>query len=372
MIGNTNAIRKVYRQPESEYYGVEWGRVASPVWTRVGAAEGFSDPVPYILGMSAGDYSSPFDNIYPWSGMVRVTDPEAGELVKIPKFYYRWVNDASKMRLEIRGSAADGYHTSPAHIDRGDGHGERDYVYIGRYHCSSTDYKSTSGVTPKVSITRASARSAISALGATVWQMDHAMWWTIGMLYLVEFANANCQGMIGYGRGNGSGVQAMGYTDSMPYHTGTTLSSKTTYGASTQYRNIEGLWDNCCDWCDGIYFNNASIYHILNPANFSDSAGGASTGTRTTTNGLAITGFTFPAVTGYEWAGYPGNGDVGDSTSTGSDYFCDNEYNGSTGVVLFVGGSYQQALYYGLFSRDGGYTSGSAYARIGARLMKLP
>ena len=355
-----------------EIYGVEWSRVSSPVWSRTDDAELFEDPVPYMAGMSEEEYGSPFDNIMPWKGMTRVTDETVGELVAIPKFYYKWTNDATKMKLQISTIQQEGFHVSPAHMDRGDGAGERSVVYVGRYHCATSNYKSSSGEKPKENITRATARSAIHALGENIWQLDHAMWWTINMLYLVEFANPNCQGTIGYGHGNGSSTENMGYTDNMPYHTGSTLASKTAYGVSTQYRNIEGLWDNVVDWCDGIYFNGANVYHILNPENFSDTTGGTLTGSRATVSSRVITGFTFPVLEGFEWAGYPSGADIGSATTTGSEYFCDNEYYAADGVVLSVGGNYGQGQSYGLFYRNSGGAASSTNTGIGARLQKLP
>lgn len=55
-----------------------------------------------------------------------------------------------------------GYQVSPAHRDRGDGHGERDAVYIGRYEGDSS-YQSRSGQAKKVSTTLTAFRSGILA-----------------------------------------------------------------------------------------------------------------------------------------------------------------------------------------------------------------
>ena len=63
----------------------------------------------------------------------------------------------------------------------------------------------------------------------------------------------------------------MGYTDNMTYHTGTTQSSRTSYGLGEQYRHIEGLWDNVYDWLDGCYYDANGLNIILNPSSFSDS-----------------------------------------------------------------------------------------------------
>ena len=249
-------------------YGVSWDKTSTTVLSRTNDAELFEDPVPYVAGASS--YGSPFDNLPPWSGMKIIEDENAGTLVAIPKYWFKWTDTDGMLRLEIANYAAEGFSISPAHRDRGDGKGYRDVVYIGRYHCSINDYKSTTGVKPKASMTRANFRTNIHNLGDTIYQNDFAMFWTIRMLYLVEYADWNCQKVIGYGCGDGSstGVTAMGYTDEMPYHTGTTKSSKTAYGFGTQYRYIEGLWDNVLDWCDGIYFSGANVYGIMNPIRY--------------------------------------------------------------------------------------------------------
>ena len=162
-------------------YGAEWDGSSSPAWTRTDDSADFADPSPAV---SNGNGSSPFDDCMPWSGMKRVEDSEAGTLVEIPKFWYKWTRTGSAMKLQIADSEVDGFFVSPAHADRGDGTGERDVVYVGAYHCDS-NYKSTTGMIPKVSMTRANFRTNIHNLGNNVWQWDYAMYWTIMMLYLV-------------------------------------------------------------------------------------------------------------------------------------------------------------------------------------------
>jgi hypothetical protein len=98
-------------------------------------------------------------------------DPTAGTLVRIPKYYYKWTRTDAAMKLQICMDQLDGFLVSPAHADRGDGQGERDYVYVGRYHCAST-YKSISGVLPIVSITSGTARTNIHNLGEDIWLYD--------------------------------------------------------------------------------------------------------------------------------------------------------------------------------------------------------
>ena len=364
-----------YEVKGSSIYGVQWNGSSSTAWTRTDDAALFADPQPYYAGMS-GTPSSPFDSCMPWSGMEIVDDADAGKLVKIPKFWFKWTRSGSSMKLQISDSEQPGFYVSPAHADRGDGSGERDYVYVGRYHCSGAGtgtYKSTSGVAPKVSTTRADFRTGIHNLGSKIWQYDFAMWWTINMLYLVEFADWNSQAKIGGGcsetTATSSAVYNMGYTDNMPYHTGTVSSSigATVYGG-TQYRYIEGLWDNCYDWCDGIYFSTADVYAIKNPANFSDSTGGTKVGTRPTATGWT-TAWNDPSASGFEYALYPS---TADSSLDGSTYICDRCNYYASGVVLFVGGGYSQNQGYGAFCLNGGNQASGQGAYIGSRLQKLP
>lgn len=340
-------------------YGVLWDGTSTTALSRTDDAAGFSDPVPAVSG---GSGSSPFDDLQPWSGMVRSTDPQAGELVAIPKYWYKWTKSGSTIKLQIADKAVEGFLVSPAHCDRGDGQGERDVVYVGRYHCHTSNWKSQTGGKPKADITRSAARSGIHNLGGTIWQWDWAMNWTIKMLYLVEFADWDSQGKIGYGCGGNSATGNMGYTDNAAYCTGTTLNDVIAYGLGTQYRHIEGLWDNVYDWVDGCYYNSNGLNIILNPNNFSDSSGGTSIGTPSN--------------------GYPSALDIKTGLSnqwplptaaSGSDstYVPDNWNFFASYPCLRVGGYYGQSLNLGLFFVSYNAATGAG-ASIGCRLMKLP
>jgi len=347
-------------------YGVYWDGTENPQWTRIGKSALLAEPVSQYSDGNGGwiGGSSPFDNIMPWSGMQIVEDAEAGTLVSIPKFYYKWTRDGDSMQLEISEKPANGFLTSPAHADRGDGVGERDVVYVSRYHCADTNYKSVTGVQPKVSVSRKNFRQNIHALGTDVWQYDFAMYWTIAMLYLVEFADWNSQNRIGNG-GYDSTHKNSGYTDTMPYHTGTIADARTT-PAPIQYRHIEGLWSGPGTFCDGIYFNGTSVYGINKPSDFSDTANGTLIGTRPTSNG-GTRSFNNPTATGYEYALYPST--IG--TFQYDKYTCDECSNNSNGVSLFVGNS-GTTVEYGLFYLSSVLRETEAYFSIGSRLMKLP
>lgn len=355
--GQTVNVKLAYRH----IYGVVWDGTSTTVWSRTDEAASFVNPTPYRAG--ATSYGSPFDNLYPWSGMVRVTDAVAGELVAIPKFWYKWTKSGNSLKLQIADKETDGFHVSPAHADRGDGAGERDIVYVGRYHCNTNNYKSQSGVKPKANITRSAARTSIHNLGSNIWQSDIQMRMTIWMLYLVEFADWNSQKTIGKGCGNNSATENMGYTDSMPYHTGTTLASRDSYGIGTQYRYIEGLWDGVYDWGDGCYNNSNGLNIINTPSQFNDASNGIAVGVPSSGWPSA---FTVATVAGLEWVIYP-------TASGGSEttYSADSWNFNASNPCLYFGGSYGQGGSRGLFfvGCTGASNSGAGF---GCRLQKLP
>lgn len=347
----------------SKIYGVRWSGGPGTTMSRTDEAEGFTDPVPFLNdGQTPG--SSPFDGLQPWAGMQRVTDPVLGELVSIPKYWYKWTKSGAVMTLRISNGPQDGFSVSPAHADRGDGRGERNVVYVGRYHCSETDYKSVSGQIPKTAINRATARDEISKLDTTAWQYDFAMFWTIRMLYIVEFANWDSQRAIGYGCGSIK-AEACGASDAMGYHTGTMQESRSTYGVGCQYRWIEGLWDNVCNFVDGIRFSSADIYCFKNPSDYNDDAGGTKTGTRPTTSQY-IKAWGIPTASGFNWALYPS--EVLSNVQYVSDY-CSYI---SSSVAIRTGGSFSgKDMYRGLFYLVS-TTASQALADTGCRLQKLP
>lgn len=341
-------------------YGVEWDWTSggSTKGTRTDGAAGFSDPNPAV---NNGSGSSPFDNLYPWSGMVKETRT-GGVMVKEPKYWYKWTKTGKKLKLQIADGPVEGFHVDPVNMDRGDGLGELDFSYIGRYHCASGTYKSETNKAQQTNITRSQARSNIHNLGSNIWQMDFAQMWYVGMLFLVEFADWNGQTAIGYGCSSGNSKQNNGRTDSMQYHTGTTAANRTTYGF-TQYRNIEGWWDNVYDWMDGCYYNSNGLNVIKNPAQFSDSANGVLVG-------KPVAGypsdFTIPTQDGLEWALFPSAAN-GSQTTYVPDYW---DYYGSY-PCLYHGGYCNLYLNYGPFYVSYGSTS-SQSSDVGCRLQERP
>ncbi len=340
-------------------YGVEWDWTSSgpTKGTRTDAAAGFSDPNPAV---NNGNGSSPFDNLMPWAGMVKETRT-GGVMVKEPKYWYKWTKTGKKLKLQIADGPVEGFHVDPVNMDRGDGLGELNFSYIARYHCASGTYKSETNKAQQVSITRSAARTSIHNLGANIWQMDFAQMWYVGMLFLVEFADWNGE-RIGRGCSASGSKENNGKTDAMQYHTGTTAANRDTYGY-TQYRNIEGWWDNVYDWMDGCYYNSNGLNVIKNPNQFSDSANG-------TLVGKPVAGypsdFTIPTQSGLEWALFP-SAAAGSTTNYVPD---DWSFYGSS-PCLRHGGGYYRNQDHGPFCV---VYSGTSYTdtSVGCRLQERP
>lgn len=360
-ITNKNAY---YIKISPSIYGVIWDPSLNSLLTRTDDSATFSDPNPYY-GNIRGLPSSPFDNLMPWSGIVKETI-DGNVFVRIPKFWYKIENTSNSLSIQISDTAQTGFKVSPAHRAFNANDTEKDYVYVGRYKCNSS-YGSTTGQTLKTNITRADARSGCAAISSgKSYQMDFAMFWTIRMLYLVEFANWDVQECVGYGFMD---KQNTGSTDTMPYHTGTINASRTERDG-TQYRYIEGLWDRVGEWCDGIIFSSSSIRVWNDPNDYSDSlTNSVSIGTRATSSGYT-TDFIIPTNSDFDWALYPSS--VSSLTTSGA--IPDWCYYNSSGTVLNIGGSSTSSteIYYGMFFLQGSNTQTSKNGYISARLILYP
>jgi len=246
--------------------------------------------------------------------------PASGDvMVEIPKFWYKIDSTpGGNLDIYIASGPTDGYSVSPAHCDREDGKGEREKVYVGAY-TSNSEYRSISGNASLVSKTRAEFRTGHSGRGAGYCTIDFATWWTIAMLYLVEYANTDSQSSVGRGYSDGNkaqintgGANSIGGGDTAAHHTGTAGSS-IGENAVTKYRHMENLWGNISWFVDGIVFSDTAVYICLNPANFGDTtANHINLGiTRANASGC-ISDLAVPS--NYPWAMYPSAVDGSDST----------------------------------------------------------
>ena len=359
-------------------FGVCWNYGASStVCTRLGQENdpnGFvniditSEPV---AAVGAGSGSSPFDDYAPWAGMQEynivsnAVGPKQGEngfsrssngdvVVHIPDFWYKIVDDASgkKRYYYIADKQKTGWDKHP-------GSGR----YVGRYNTGS-GHVSRTGMSPLVSITRASARSGAKSKGSGWYEYDYASWCAIGLLYIVEYADWDTQSKIGKGYSSGSSAISSGGTDVMTYHTGRAYG--TDGATAVQYRHIENPWGNVFDWVDGVNFNGSTVYVCTDPAKYADdtSDGYTNAGTRASSSGYISA---LGASTTAPWAIYPSS--AGGSETT---YIPDYSWTSSGWLVLYVGGGWGGGASAGLFYFNGSGSSSHSHSNIGARLLFVP
>ena len=335
--------------PETDPYGL----VTKSVTT---------EPKPAV---GTGSGSSPFDSYAPWSGMKECNLNASGTvtawkgdssfartnnytMVFVPEFYVAAKRNGTKQYFYVSDKPKTGMTKHP-------GSGK----YVGRYHMNSNGYSAT-GYSPYVNITRATARSKAKSVGSKFHLYDFATYCAIIWLYIIEFANWNCQSKIGkgYTNNNNSSAISSGRTDSMTYHTG--RASGTDGKTAVQYRWIENLWGNVSQWVDGFNANGATAYACTDPSKYADdtSTGYTNIGTLpesgyikdliVTDNGLLI-----PKTTG------------GSETT----YIPDYMWSSSGWHVLSVGGSWGSGANAGLLYFYAYDASSSSYSGVSARLL---
>lgn len=320
-----------------------------------------TEPVPAV-GTGAG--SSPFDNYAPWNGMKKCSLLSDGSvyawenqkdfsyldayvMVYIPTFYVAQKRKDAKQYFYISDKAKAGFTKHP-------GSGK----FVGRYHMKSDGY-CNSGQPPYVNITRAVARSKAKNNGGKFGLYNFATYCAIIWLYVMEFADWNCQNKIGRGYvDNHNSAINSGGTDSMPYHTG--RAAGTDGSTAVQYRWIENLWGNVYQWIDGFNANGTTAYYRIDPSRYADDT-----------------------ATGYNQIGtLPSNGWIKDLTVTdngllipkavgGSEttFIPDYAYSSFGWRVLYVGGYWNDGSDAGLLCFSAGYTSSGSDSSISARLL---
>lgn len=388
-LGTTTATTTQAISVSYPIYGVEWDGTATSALTRTDAAANFVDPVPSMSdgngGFTAG--SSPFDDIYPWSDIERTDEynQAVGTLVKIPKFYYKWTRNGDAMKLQISRGEFEGSHVSPAHQKRPNGYNETDFVYVGAYHSIDSNCKSLAAGSPIVNLMFGysmsnTAQTKAHALGSDVWMCDFTMYWTIAMLYLVEFADWNCRTKIGKGTISKSIQNTLA---GMTYHTGTSATTRSAT-SHTRYRWIEDLWGNVADWVNGvgIFADSQTIDGVLHyavkasnlPAVHDLKTVGWVPDQSNQNVWSSITNWTTPEEEGYEYALFPLLPAYLGSSAAVTDYdtYCcasaDTKIGTSQGMYITVGGDGAGSSLLSFWN----YRTSSGQSNIGMRVMKLP
>ena len=320
-----------------------------------------TEPVPAV---GTGEGSSPFDNYAPWNGMKKCSLLSDGSvyawenqtdfsyldayvMVYIPTFYVAQKRKDAKQYFYISDKAKTGFTKHP-------GSGK----FVGRYHMNSDGY-CNSRQPPYVNMTRAVARSKAKNNGGKFCLYNFATYCAIIWLYVMEFADWNCQNKIGRGYvDNHNSAINSGGTDSMTYHTG--RAAGTDGSTAVQYRWIENLWGNVYQWIDGFNANGTTAYYRIDPSRYADDT-----------------------ATGYNQIGtLPPNGWIKDLTVTDNGLLIPKAVGGSETTfipdyadsssgwrVLCVGGYWHYGSYAGLLWFDAGGASSSSVSYVSARLL---
>ena len=324
-----------------------------------------TEPVPAV-GTGAG--SSPFDAFMPWAGMRECNLNMSGKLIAwkgdggfsrsnnytmvfIPEFYVAYKESGTKKYFYVSDKSKTGMEKHP-------GSGK----YIGKYHVGS-QIISKSGVSPLVSYTRSWFRNTAWPSGSKFHLYDFATYCAIIFLYIVEFADWNCQSKIGQGYTNNNNSSAItsGHTDSMTYHTG--RASGTDSENAVQYRWVENLWGNVFQWVDGFNVNGTTAYYCTDPSKYADD----------TSTGYTNIG-TLPTLGWIKDLIVTDNGLLIPKTSGGSEttYIPDYVYSSSSGRVVCVGGAWGDGAAAGLLYFFAGYASSDWGSNVSARLLCEP
>lgn len=320
-----------------------------------------TEPVPAV-GTDSG--SSPFDRFAPWNGMKQCKMDATGKvlswigdanwssistnfrMVYIPEFYVAYKSSGTKKYFYISEKLKAGFSKHP-------GSGK----FVGRYILSGNN-SSEPGYYPEVNITRSAARNKTKNIGSSnKWHLyDFATYCAIIWLYLIEFANWDCQSKIGRGFVGGSSSTPSGNTDNMAYHTGCAGSGDT----AIQYRWIENLWGNVYQWVDGFNANGTTAYYCTDPSKYADD----------TTTGYTQIG-TLPSNGWIKDLTVTDNGLLIPKTVGGSETtFIPDYANSSSGWrVLYVGGGWSSGSNAGLLYFRAGNSSSDSYSHISARLL---
>lgn len=327
-----------------------------------------TEPKPAI---GTGSGSSPFDSFLPWSGMkecnldydgsVKVWKDDSGfsrtgpyVMVWIPEFYFATKTNGTKKYFYIADGPVSGMKKHP-------GSGK----FIGRY-VMDHNCGSTTGGTPLGNKKRADGRLSAVIGGdkeGSKWHMyDFATYCAIIFLYVVEFADWNCQKKIGPGITNDS-MHSNGDTDNMKYHTGRTNDWTSDAQNPVQYRWIENLWGNVSQWVDGFNANGATAYYCNDPSKYADDTATGYTNIGTLSDNGWIKDLTVTD-----------NGLLIPKTSGGSatTYIPDHMYSSIGWDALSVGGDYSSNAYAGLLYFVADRTSSYSNPAISTRQMCEP
>mgnify|MGYP006954667228 FL=1 len=252
------AIRQLYHvvfETVGTTFGVRWEK--NNPSTKLVRLMADNDPYSYVDNiLIIPETGTAFDHSYPWKGMEEynvidgVAKYKMGDagfsrtlydtMVWIPKFWFKVESNSNYMYCYISSIEKEGFILHP-------GSGR----YIGRY--KSNGNRSVSGVT-FTTTTRESGNSNAKSKGAGWYLSDYSIRSAVIFLYLIEYADWDCQSAVGRGitSWNSSASATLknnGGTDAMSYCTGTPEDDGC---HAVQYRHVENLWGLYVEHAEGV------------------------------------------------------------------------------------------------------------------------
>lgn len=306
-----------------------------------------------------------FDDIYPYSDIITVNydtsldrvvarygdanfafDGSNGEVMTyIPQFYIKRENDGNTESIQISKAEFDGATLIEP-------------FYVARYTIASDGAHSKSGVASKVRQTVTQFRTLANAIGSKWGQLDWHFF-VIEYLYLVEYANANSQSILGQGACSTSAQVANGACDSLGMKSGCLANDGK---SSVIYRGIENIFGNLWQFMDGCNAINNELwmcfdktkYAVDTTDNYTDIAKLA------TSNG-------YPTTMCYNKS----NQLVGMPSTVGTSCYGDYYWQAAGNRIAFVGGHWHHGSNVGLFSFNVDNDSSLSGSSVSARLIKI-
>lgn len=326
-----------------------------------------------------GDYVSvtnPLSSYFPFNQISEFTDEEGNVFVKYPRLWMKWELDTNG---NINGykfsnaNAGGGYFIPDAFLDPTYSSVDEylPYFALGKYEMSGSKAKgfSKSGQTCLTSVTISAARGAARAYGNAsnlykgYQQLDLAQLTLYNLMCMMFYGTSNIQKVYGGRTGQGtvtswSGASATGTCDGV-----TGMNGWNVFTDCVKMLGIENPYGNIIKWCDGVNFDNLTIYVQRYPQNYG-SKGNAMGFDRPSADGNIKF---FKHGTTDKTRSYMYASAVGGSEST---YCDDHTWQGRS--VLDAGGHWGSGSWAGLWFLDGTVDGSSWGPKIGARLSYRP
>lgn len=240
---------------------------------------------------------------------------------------------------------------------------QKDYFYLGAYSATGSSSKlgSNSGLAPLVNTSITNFINYAHDRGFGYEIMAFYQWTYVQALYVMKYGMLNSQVALGGGYVNGSSVQTTGVTNKL----GMCYGNRSNYTDRMKLFGLEDFWGNVYQFISGLYSDsNRNLLTTTDNFGVNTSADAWEYGVSSGTTGNVNSYMTESQ--GTNNGGFVAKVSGGSSTTYYSDYV-----NLSASVFPFVGGSWVDSDYAGVFYCSVNYSASASSAYIGSRLMYL-